>query len=106
MSNENENENESESYDNSRQIDGRSVGDSIVFKYKTALSRVKVHNNISMKYDLEKRYLSCGKILPRDCLKKIIDNVTSKYGIDSSNISHNTVRSRTIRSNNIIVSRI
>ena len=59
-----------------------------------------------MKYTLEKRSLLCGKILHRGRLKEIIDDVTSKYGVDSSDISHSIIRSKATRSNNIIVTRM
>ena len=39
-------------------------------------------------------------------MEEIIDDVTSKYGIGSSNISHSTIRNRATRSNNVIVSRM
>ena len=50
----NKNENESESYDDSRQKGGRPVGSSIVTKHETELRSVKLHNNISIRYALEK----------------------------------------------------
>ena len=53
VSNENQNENESESYDDSRQKGGRPVGCSIASEYETELRRIKVYNNISMKYAFE-----------------------------------------------------
>ena len=47
-----------------------------------------------------------GKGLPRDRLEEIIDDVTSKHGIDAPYVSHSTLRSRENRSNNVIVSRM
>lgn len=56
-----------------------------------------------MKYFLEKRSLPYGKRLPRGRLEEIIDDVTSKHGLDSSDIYHSTIRSRISWSNNVIV---
>ena len=97
--NENESENESKSYDDSRQKGGRPVEISIVPKHKTELRRVKARNNVSMKFTLGKRSLPCGKILPRGRLKEIIDDITSKCGVDSSDVNHNTISIREIRFN-------
>ena len=47
-----------------------------------------------------------SKRLPRDRLEEIIDDVTSKYGVDYSDISHSIIRSKATRSNNIIVTRM
>ena len=52
------------------------------------------------------KYLSCGKRLPRCRLEEIIDDLTSKYGIDSSDANHSTIRSRATRSNNVSVYRM
>ena len=75
-------------------------------KYETELRHVKVRNNISIKYTLEKSPLLCGKRLSRGYLGIIIDDVTSKHSLDSSDISYSTIRSRGNRSNNITVNRI
>ena len=106
VSNENENENENENYDDSRQKGWRHVKSSIVLKYETELRHVKVRNNISIKYTLEKSPLLCGKGLSRGYLGIIIDDVTSKHSLDSSDISYSTIRSRGTWSNNITVNRI
>ena len=42
----------------------------IVFKYENNLRCIKVHNDISVKYTVEKKPLSYGKRLPRGSLKK------------------------------------
>ena len=47
-----------------------------------------------MKYALEKRPLPYGKRLYKDCLEEIIDDITSKHGLDSSDIYHSTIRRR------------
>ena len=82
----NNNDNEVESCNSSRQKGGYPVGSSITSKYEIKLSRVKVHNNISVKYALEKRYILCSKRLPRGRLEEMIDDVTSKQGLNFSNI--------------------
>ena len=102
----NENEHESESDDDSRQKGGRSVGSSIASKYETELRRVKVHNNISIKYALKNSSLPCVKRLPSGRLEEIIGDVTSKHGLDSSDICHSIIRRRETRSNNVIVTRM
>ena len=39
-------------------------------------------------------------------MEETIDDITSKHGIDSSNVSHSMIKSSATRSNNVIVSRI
>ena len=39
-------------------------------------------------------------------MEETIDDITSKHGIDSSDVSHSTIRSKTNLSNDLIVSRI
>ena len=79
------------------------VGTTIVTKQENELRRVKVHNDISMKYAVEKRSLYYGKRLTKGRLIEIIEGVTSKYGLDSSDVCSITTRKRATRSNNIIV---
>ena len=84
----------------------RPVGTTIVSKHENELRRVKVHNDISMKYSVENKSLSYGKRLPKCCLNEIIKGVTSKYGLYSSGVCFVTIKKRTTRSNNVIVHRI
>ena len=70
VSNENESENENERCDNSRQKGGRVIEISIVYKYESELCRVKLHNNVSMKYILEKKFLPCGEYYLKVVWKK------------------------------------
>ena len=70
------------------------------------LRRVKVHNDISIKYAIERRSLPYSKRLPRSPLNEIIESVTSKYGLDSFDICSFTIRKRATRSNNVIVHRM
>ena len=59
-----------------------------------------------MKYALGKGSLSYGYRLPKSCLEEIINNVTSKHGIDVSSVCYSIIRSRANQFNNIIVSRM
>ena len=90
----------------SRDRGGRSVGTTIVCKHENELRRVKVHNDITMKYAEEKRLLPYGKRLPRGRLNEIIEEFTSKYGLETSDVSSFTIRKRETRSNNVIVHRM
>ena len=92
-----------ENYDYSGQKDGCLVRSSIVSKHKTEVRRVKVHNDISIKYALEKRSITCGKRLPRCRLGEIIHDITSKYGLNSTNVYSIAIRKRETRSGDIIV---
>ena len=56
-----------------------------------------------MKYTVEKRALSYGKRLHRCRLNEIIEGVTSKYGLDSSDVYSITIRKRETQSDNVIV---
>ena len=47
-----------------------------------------------------------GKKLPKGRLNEIIEGVTSKYGLDSSDVCSITIRKRETRSNNVIVHRM
>ena len=84
----------------------RPVGTTIVSKHENELRRVKVHNDISMKYSVEKRSLSYSKRLPKGRLNEITEEFTSKYGLETSDVSPNTIRRREIRYNNVIVHRM
>ena len=44
--------------------------------------------------------------MSRDHLKEIIEDVTSKYGLDSSDVCSITIRKRETRSDNVIVHRM
>ena len=44
--------------------------------------------------------------LLRGHLEESVDDVTSKHGLYSSDISHSTIRRKTTRSNNVIVTRM
>ena len=90
----------------SRNRGGRPVGTTIVFKHEFELRRVKVQNNISVKYVFGKRSLPYGKRLPRGRLNEIIESVTSKYGLDSSDVCPITIRQRATRSDDAIVNRM
>ena len=59
-----------------------------------------------MKYAVEKRLLPYGKRLPRGRLNENIEEFTSKYGLETSDISSFTIRKRETRYNNIIVTRM
>ena len=87
----------------SRDRGGRPVGTTIVCKHENELRRVKVYNDITMKFAVEKRALPYGKRLPRGRLNGIIEDVTSKYGLDSSSVCSNTIRRRETRYNNVNV---
>ena len=76
----------------SRDRDDRPVGTTIVPKHENELCRVKNHNDISMKYTVEKRSLSYGKRLTKVHLYDIIDGVIFKYGLDSSDVCSITIR--------------
>ena len=76
----------------SRDRGGRPVGTAIVCKHENELRRVKVDNDITMKYAVEKRLLPYGKRLPRGRLNEIIEEFTSKYGLETSNVSSFTIR--------------
>ena len=78
----------------------------VVSKHVNKLRRVKVYNEINIKYVVEKRSLPYGKRLPRDRLNQIIEGVTSKYGLDSSNVCSITIRKGVTRSDKIIVHRM
>ena len=90
----------------SRNRGGRPVGTTIVFKHEFELRRVKVQNNISVKYAFGKRSLPYGKRLPRGRLNEIIESVTSKYGLDSSDVCPITIRQRETRSDDVIVNQM
>ena len=90
----------------SRNRGGHPVGTTIVSKHEIELRRVKVHNDISIKYAFEKRSLPYDKILPRGCFNEIIEGITSKYGLYSSNVYHITIRQRATRSDDKIVYRM
>ena len=85
---------------------GCPVGTMAVSKHGNELRRVKAHNEINIKYAMEKRSLPYGKRLPRDRLNKIIEGVTSKYGLDSSNVCSITIGKGVTRSDNVIVNRM
>ena len=97
------NENNATNDNFSRDRDGRLVGTTIVSKHENKLRRVKVHNDISMKYTVERRSLPYGKRLPRDRLNEVTESITSKYDLYSSDICSITIRKRVTRSDNIIV---
>ena len=99
----NDNENDIESYDSGRQKGGRPVESAIASKHETKLRRIKVHNNVSMKYAYGKKHVPCVKRLSRGRLKEIIDNITFNYGLDSSDVCHSTIRRRETRYNSVIV---
>ena len=82
---------------------GRPIGTTIVSKYENELRRVKFHNYISIKYVVEKRLLPYGKKSPSGRLNEIIEGVTSKYGLDSSDVYSITIRKRETQSDNVIV---
>ena len=65
-----------------------------------------VHNDIIIKYTVEKRSLSYGKRLHRGQLKEIVECLTSKYGLDSSDVHSVMIRKRETRSDKIIVHRM
>ena len=56
----------------SRNRGGRPVGTTIVSKHEIELRRVKVHNDISIKYAVDKRSLPYGKRLSRSRLNEVI----------------------------------
>ena len=56
----------------SRDGGGFPIGTTIVCKHENELRHVKVHNDITMKYAVEKRALPYGKRLPRGRLNEII----------------------------------
>ena len=85
---------------------GCPIGTTIVFKHENELRRVKTHNDIRSKYGVEKGSLPHSKRLPRSRLNEIIEGVTSKYGLDSSDVCSITIRKRETRSNNVIVHRM
>ena len=97
------NEKFNENYDYSGQKDGCLVVSSIVSKHETKVRRAKVHNDISIKYALVKWSITYGKRLPRCRLREIIHDITSKYGLNSSNVYSITIRKRETRSGDIIV---
>ena len=59
-----------------------------------------------MKYAIEKKALPNGKRLPRGYLNEIIEEFTSKYGLDTSDVCSNTIRRRETRCNDEIVIRM
>ena len=59
-----------------------------------------------MKYALENNISHMDIDYQKGHLEEIIDTITSKYGVDSSDISHSIIRSKVTRSNNIIVTRM
>ena len=67
--------------DFSRDRGGCPVGTTIVYKHENELRRVKVHNNITMKYAVEKRSLPYGKRLPSARLNEVRKEFTSKYSL-------------------------
>ena len=75
------NENNSENRYCNRQKIGRPLGSSIVAKHETDLRRVKIHNDISITYYLEKMSLTHEHGLPNIRLEYIIYGITSKHGI-------------------------
>ena len=80
--------------DFSKDRGGRPVGSTVVFKHENELRRVKVHNDISIKYTVEKRSLPRGTRLPRGCLNEITEGVTFECGLDSSGVCIVTIRKR------------
>ena len=59
-----------------------------------------------MKYTVEKISLSYGKRLPKGCLNEIIEGVTSKYDLDSSDVCSIEIRKGATRSNDVIIHRM
>ena len=74
--------------------------------YPNESRRVKVRNDDSIEYAVEKRSLPYGKRLPRGCLKEITEDVTSKYSLDSSDVCSITIRKRKTRYDNVFVHRM
>ena len=85
---------------------GRLIGTTIVYKHESELRRVKVHNDVNSKYAVEKRLLSYGKMLPRGRLNEIIEDFTSKHGLETSDVSSFTIRKRETQYNDTIVTRL
>ena len=90
----------------SRDRGGRPVGTTIVYKRENELRRDKLYNDITMKYTVEKRSLPYSKTLPRGRLNEIIEEFTSKYGLDISDVCSTTIRRRETRCNDVIVTRM
>ena len=59
-----------------------------------------------MTFAVEKRTLPYGKRLPRCRLNGIIEDITSKYGLNSSSVCSITIRKREARFSNVIVHRM
>ena len=100
------NKNNNENCDSSRQKVWPPSGTYIVSTQGTKLRRAKIHDDISMKYDLEKRSLFCRKRLHKSRLGETVDDITSKYGLDSSNVCSGMIRKRETQSDNMNVSRL
>ena len=88
------NEDNDTNADFSREKGGRPVGTTIVCKHENELRCVKVHNDITMKYALEKRPLPYGKRLPKGRLNEIKEEFTFQYGLNTSDVCSDTIRKR------------
>ena len=86
------NENNDTNDNLSRNKGSRPIRTTTVCKHKNELRRIKVHNNIIMKYVVQKISLPYGKRLRRGRLNEIIEEFASKYGLDTSDVCSTTIR--------------